>query len=240
MMLDPDKTKLSKRKHGKKVSVTYYREAGYLPEAVINYLAMVGWNPGGEQEIFSMEELIKIFDVNKVQKKGGIFNIEKLDWMNREYILQTSGEEQFSIFTHQLANSKWKDSEKTKDTEFTKKLFKIIMDRIHRWGEVREIADNGEFDYLFEKPILDKEKIAWKKQSQEGAKENLKKVLEIIENKEKVAGLAEREGKGEVLWPLRYSLSGREKSPDPFTLLDILGPEDSRARIENAVKILSN
>ena len=101
LILAPDKTKLSKRKHGEQVSVSFYKSAGYLPEAMINFLAMVGWNPGTEQEIFSMEELIEKFDITKVQKKGGIFNIEKLHWINKEYIkLQknnTTSQDRFRI-----------------------------------------------------------------------------------------------------------------------------------------------
>lgn len=247
MMLAPDKTKLSKRKHGEQVSVSFYRKAGYLPEALINFLAMVGWNPGTDQEIFSMEELIKIFDITKVQKKGGIFNIEKLDWINREYILRTSFEEQFSIFNGQISNTKWKDSEKVKDKIFMEKLLKIMLDRIHRWSEIGEMIEAGEYDYLFEKPALNREKIGWKTQTPEKTKDCLEKVLEIFELKisdneltAKIMELAEKEGKGEILWPLRYSLSGREKSPDPFSLLDILGPKESRDRVMEAIKSLAN
>ncbi len=192
-----------------------------------------------------MEELIKIFDIKKVQKKGGIFNIEKLDWLNREYILHTSNEKQIQNLKEQITNTKYKDNKKWQDDEFTEKFIKIILDRIHRWGEVREVIEAGEFDYLFEKPVLDKEKICWKNQSLEKAKENLEKVLRILNEgnynivKNKIMELAEKEGKGEVLWPLRYALSGREKSPDPFTLIDILGIRESEDRLDKAVEVLN-
>lgn len=240
LMLDTERAKLSKRKHGEKVSIAYYRHQGYLPEAVVNFLAMVGWNPGTEQEIFSMRELIESFDIAKVQKSGAVFNIEKLDWLNREYILRASPAEQFSTFNFQFSISKWRDSEKKDDREFMQKLMGMILDRIHRWGETGEILDSGEFDYLFEKPILDKDKIAWKNQTPENAKENLEKASEILESKEKIMELTEKEGKGNVLWPLRYALSGKEKSPDPFTLIDILGPEESRERARDAITILES
>lgn len=246
LMIDTDKTKLSKRKHGEKVSVTFYRKAGYLPEAVINFLAMVGWNSGTDQEIFSMEELIKAFDITKVQKKGAVFNTEKLDWINREYILKQSTEKQMDNLKEQVSQTKFKDSEKWQDKEFSEKFLKINLDRIHRWGEIKEFLEAGEYDYLFEKPVLDKEKIVWKNQNPEGAKITLNGVLEILENKKgkeeyekEIMSYAEKEGKGEVLWPLRYSLSGREKSPDPFTLIDILGPQECKKRIDNAVEILN-
>ena len=242
MILAPDKTKLSKRKHGEQVSVSFYRNAGYLPEAVINFLAMIGWNSGTDQEIFSMEEFIKIFDIRKVQKKGAIFNVEKLDWLNREYILRTPPEEQFSIFNFQFSKTKWKNSEKVKNKIFMEKFLKILLDRIHIWGEIGKVIENGEFDYLFEKPILDKGKILWKEESIETAKKHLEKILEILKNnsiENKIMQYAEKEGRGEVLWPLRYTLSGREKSPDPFTLVNILGNKESEERLERAIQMLA-
>jgi len=238
MILAPDKTKLSKRKHGEQVSVLYYRNKGYVPEAVVNFLAMVGWNPGTDQEIFCMEELVKIFDIKKVQKKGAIFNIEKLDWINREYILRSSKEEQMLNFKTQISETKWKNHKKNGDEIFMEKFLQIMLDRVHRWGEVGEVIEAGEFDYLFEKPVLDKGKILWKNQSKENAKKNLEKISEILDSREKIMQYAEKEGKGEVLWPLRYALSGKEKSPDPFTLIDILEIEESKNRIQNAIQLL--
>ncbi|MFA6405312.1 MAG: glutamate--tRNA ligase [Candidatus Paceibacterota bacterium] len=244
MMLAPDQTKLSKRKHGEQVSVSFYKKAGYLPEAVINFLAMVGWNPGTEQEIFSMAELIKIFDIKKVQKKGGIFNIEKLDWLNKEYIKKLPEEEKISNFKNQISKTRWGSHEKIKDQIFMEKFMKLILEKIHRWSEVSEILEANEYDYLFEKPTLDKEKIAWKTQTKEKAKESLEKVLAIFESETtnhelSVKELAEKEGKGEVLWPLRYALSGREKSPDPFSLIGILSREECSKRISGAISLLS-
>jgi glutamyl-tRNA synthetase len=245
MILAEDKSKLSKRKHGEAVSLKYYKEKGYEPEAILNFLALIGWNPGTDQEVFSLDELIEAFDLSKVQKKGGIFNIEKLDWINKEHIAQQSREKQIENLKSQIGKTKWKDSEKLKDENFIQKFLKIILERIHRWGEVGEEVEVGEFDYLFEKPKLDKKKICWKNQSKESGKENLEKVLEILgkdkteEIETKIIQFAEEAGKGNVLWPLRYSLSGKEKSPDPMTLLQIIGTNESKERIENAIKMLS-
>jgi glutamyl/glutaminyl-tRNA synthetase len=205
---------------------------------------MVGWNPGTEQEIFSMAELIKIFDIKKVQKKGGIFNIEKLDWLNKEYIKKLPEEEKISNFKNQISKTRWGSHEKIKDQIFMEKFMKLILEKIHRWSEVSEILEANEYDYLFEKPTLDKEKIAWKTQTKEKAKESLEKVLAIFESETtnhelSVKELAEKEGKGEVLWPLRYALSGREKSPDPFSLIGILSREECSKRISGAISLLS-
>ncbi|KKS48900.1 MAG: Glutamate-tRNA ligase [Candidatus Azambacteria bacterium GW2011_GWF2_42_22] len=85
LILAPDRSKLSKRKHGESVSLDYYRNKGYSPEAMINYLALLGWNPGTEQEIFTLPELINVFDFSRVHKGGAIFDEKKLAWMNRKH-----------------------------------------------------------------------------------------------------------------------------------------------------------
>jgi len=236
LMIDTDKTKLSKRKHGEKVSVTYYRNAGFMPQAMINFLAMIGWNPGTDEEIWSTEELIKVFDLEKVQKKSGVFNAEKLRWINKEYMkLQKDN-------TVGLINQKLE--EKFKNAAIHPKLTETLFERIEVISDIDELAQNGELDYFFSKPELDKEKICWKNQTPEDAKTKLQKVLEILNDKDlpaqagKIMQLAEREGKGDVLWPLRYCLSGKEKSPDPMTLLDILGVEESKERINCTIEKL--
>jgi glutamyl-tRNA synthetase len=228
MILAEDKTKLSKRKHGEQVSVSYYRNAGYLPEAMVNFLAMIGWNPGTDQEIFSMEDLVKIFDIKKVQKKGGMFNIEKLRWINKEYMkLQKDNTEK--IIDYKL-------KEKFGDCAIHPKLTEILFERIEIVSDVDAFIESGELDYFFNKPKLEKGKICWKNQTLEKAKGSLEKVLNILDKKEKIMSYAEEAGRGEVLWPLRYALSGREKSPDPFTLIDILGIQESKKRIQNAIQ----
>src|SRR3989338_9008185 len=247
LVLAPDRSKLSKRKHCESVSLNFYKNAGYLPEAIINFLAMVGWNPGTDQEIFTINELIKDFDIKKVQKKGGIFNIEKLDWLNREHILKQSKNLQIERLKGEILKTKFKDYEKVGDPEFLDKFLVIILDRIHRWGEVSEILEAGEFDHLFiDKQELNKEIIHWKKSTPEKARENLEKVVQIFNEEKtlviiwtKIEKLSEERGKGDVLWPLRYALSGREKSPDPFTLIKIKGVKASISSILSAIEKLS-
>jgi len=250
LILAEDKTKLSKRKHGESVSLRYYINKGYEKEAVINFLALIGWNPGTEQEIFTLQELLETFDITKVQKKGGIFNVQKLDWINREHILKKPKNIQIENFIREIKKTKWRDHDKLVDTQFVEKLFNIFIERIHRWGEVGESIDSGEYDYLFESPELNPDTIVWKKSSKEKTIEILEGLLKIIQLepeeksekkiREKISEYAEREGRGDVLWPLRYSLSGKEKSPDPFTLLSLLDKEESIKRIEKALEILKN
>lgn len=253
LVLAEDKSKLSKRKHGAMVSLKYYRDLGYERDAILNFVAMIGWNPGTDQEVFSLEELIEVFDLSKVQKKGGIFNIEKLNWLNREHILRQSADTQISNFKTQIAKTKYADDKKLADQNFFESFFKLVLDRIHRWGEVSELLEAGEYDYLFEAPSLDIERICWKGQSKESAKENLEKILGILgefsegetfeadflrSRLRKIEELAEKEGKGNIFWPLRYALSGREKSPDPKTLIDLIGLEETKLRVLKAIHML--
>lgn len=243
-ILNEDRSKLSKRKQGELVSLTYYRKAGYLPEAMVNFLAFCGWNPGGEQEILSMSELIERFDILKVQKSGAIFNKEKLLWFNKEYIKRLPMERLEKEITAKL------DVKYTYSKELLHKIVPIIIERINTFGELEKYVTEGEFDYFFLSPEPVREMIIWKKDTDFTIpKNNLEKVSAIIKNipdadfsesslKAVLMPKAEELGKGSVLWPLRVALSGKEKSPDPFTLLSILGKEEALKRIQKAISLL--
>lgn len=198
LMLDADRQKLSKRKHGEAVSVDFYRKSGILPEALLNFLALIGWNPGTEQEVFTLKELEKAFDIKKVQRGGAIFNEKKLEWFNKEHIKLLPEEEQFKILLKSIEHE----------------------------------------DYVHRAPNLDLAKINWKTVPVEETRKHLEKVLSMLNNNDEIMKYAEEMGKGNVLWPLRFALSGKDKSPDPFTLIKILGPDESRSRVENAIKLL--
>jgi glutamyl-tRNA synthetase len=247
LILAPDKTKLSKRKHGEQVSVTFYRKRGYLPEALINFLSMIGWNPGTNQEIFSIEELVSTFSIEKVQKKGAIFNIEKLDWLNREWMRKLPKDEQMAGFIKELSETRFSNSDKLKDQRYIGLIFNLVLDRIHKWTDIGDLALKGEFDCFFEEPTLLKSSIHWKDSSPDVAAKNLKDLLSQASllndgEEEKFAEimmtLAQERGKGDVLWPIRYALSGKEKSPDPASLVRILGISRSRERITKAIETL--
>jgi glutamyl-tRNA synthetase len=242
LVLSPDRTKLSKRKGA--LALTEYRDQGFLPEAVLNYIAFLGWNPGGEQEVFLMPELIEKFDLSRVQKSAAIFNTEKLLWFNKEYIKRLPADRLEKEISGKLS---------TKYT-FTRKLLTkvipIITERINTFGELEKYVAEGEFDYFFLAPEHIKEMLIWKKDTDfEIPKKNLQIIWEIIKNisdadfteeslKTVLMPKAEELGKGSILWPLRVSLSGKDKSPDPFTLLSILGREESLKRIEKAINLL--
>jgi glutamyl-tRNA synthetase len=239
LLLAADRSKLSKRKHGESVSLKYYRDRGYLPEAMINYLALLGWNPGTEQEIFTLEQLIEAFDIAKVQKGGAVLDEKKLRWVNKEHLKRLSQEEIFRVIRGKLEQA-------FPGEEIPNELMTVIFERIEIWSDIDVMVREGELDYFFSEPELVREKISWKTDTTETTATHLEETAQIIKQTEgldqcevKIMANAEASGKGSVLWPLRYALSGKEKSPDPITLLRALGKDEALKRIDKAVKILN-
>ena len=246
LVLGLDKQKLSKRKGA--LAMTEYRDLGYLPEALLNMIAMVGWNPGTEQELFSKDELIKAFELSKVQKSPAAFNPDKLNWFNREYIKKL---DMRAFWTHAhvwLPVNDWlSDTEPVR--EMLKKIEPILRDRIEKFADVKVLFDAGEFTYFFKDPQIDPQMLLWKdlRGTPDGltkTKEYLQTIISILETlddsrwnqqgiKDAVWSFAEEVGRGAVLWPFRVALSGREKSPDPFELATILGKETTLRRLQN-------
>lgn len=243
LVLAADKSKLSKRKHGETVSLTYYRSRGYLPAAIINFLALLGWNPGTEQEILSLDELIAQFKLENVQKGGAMFNVEKLDWINREYIKSLDSEERTRLI-REFAPAEISD-------DILIKLEPVIIDRVSAFGEIKDLFTAGEFDYVIGEPTYDASKLVWKTATQEETVAHITKAAEIIgtldENnftadkvKEALWPYAEERGRGNVLWPVRYALTGKDKSPDPFVCAGILGKAVTLQRLKTALQSLQN
>ncbi len=195
LIFDAEHKKLSKRKHGDIVWIDTYKKEGYLPDALLNFFAFMGWNPGTEREIFTLAELVEAFSIERVQKSAAVFNLEKLKWFQKEHIKLLPRDEQLKFIAQ-------------------------------------------EFDVTAE-PKLEVQKIAWKASNAADAKKHLEFVLPLIPNAETIMKYAEEEGKGNVLWPLRYSLSGLEKSPDPFTLMELLGEKESKKRVATAITLLA-
>jgi glutamyl/glutaminyl-tRNA synthetase len=214
--------------------VTEYREKGYLPEALVNYLAMLGWNPGTEQEIFSIDELIKQFSLEKVQKAGAVFNLEKLNWFNKKYIEKLDDK---TFLEHAKAFLPADVSE-----AILVKVLPLIKEKISFFGEIPELFKT-ELSFIYPTAPYDKMKLMWKQETDiKNSKENLKKVIDLISPlsdteftkekiKETVWPYAEEKGRGFVLWPMRYALSGQDRSPDPFVISEILGKEETLKRL---------
>jgi glutamyl-tRNA synthetase len=242
LILAPDKSKLSKRKHGEMVSLTNYINKGYLAESLINYLALLGWNPGDNREMFTLAELTKEFSIDRVQKSNAVFDIQKLNFINKQYLLKRPRDENVALLTdrvRKLQGYTWIDP------EMPQRIASIMLERINYFGEIDEYSKNGELAYYASRPIIDHLKLNWKevKDSKE-TKENLTSCLYALENhssndveslKNEILLIAEKRGKGAVLWPLRYALSGAVKSPDPFSLIYVLGKAESIERIKAAL-----
>lgn len=234
LVLGIDKQKLSKRKGA--LAMTEYRDLGYLPEALLNMVAMVGWNPGTEQELFTKEALVSAFDLAQVQKSPAVFNPVKLEWFNREYIKKLSVDKQLEQVLAFLPEKY------TVHPDTVKKILPIIIERISHFGEVRMMADAGELDYYFTAPEVDITRVGWKGDSLESVKKHIATVIERLASiddslwnaetiKSTVWDYAESVGRGNVLWPFRFSLSNKDKSPDPFTLAAILGKIETINRL---------
>ncbi len=232
LILAKDRSKLSKR-HGA-VSVMEYKNSGYLPEAIINFLALLGWHPQDEREIFSLEELIKEFDLTRVQKSGAIFDTEKLDSINNYYIKQLVPAELGHLLKPYL-------DERTPTEEQLIKIAHLFQDRLRKLSDIKEIAG-----FIFNLPNYESSLLTWKDTPREKTRDNLETVLMVLEKMSsdsfdidslttEVIPLANKIGRGEVLWPLRVALSGLDKSPSPFEIMEVLGKEESINRINKAL-----
>jgi len=239
LILSADRKKLSKRHHV--VSLADYRDEGILPEAMINYLALLGWNPGTDEEHFSLEQLIERFSFDGVQKSGAIFDRTKLLSVNQHWMRELSDDD----FSKHLDVG----------LPISHKIVVLLKERAKTFKEAQEML-LGELSCLFSEPTLDRNQLSIKKPKErpsmtktalEGLLEPLKALPEGISAeavKEAVMPLADAEeavgkgGRGAVLWPLRYALSGQERSPDPFTLISILGTKEAISRIRKAIAIL--
>lgn len=235
LILAPDRSKLSKR-HGA-VSVNEYRAQGFLPEALINYLALLGWNPGTEQEIFEIKDLVAKFDIAQVHKGGAIFDIEKLKWFNHEH-------------SKKLSLDEYQRLAKEYGINLSGFLLHVLRERARTFGEAKELIEGAEFKFIKESIEYDLALILKGAKVEAGVAQNhLTHVQGILSSmsdddynperlKDAVFPYAEKEGKGAVLWPLRVALSGQERSPDPFTVASILGKEKSLERVSTAIEKL--
>jgi len=238
LILTSDRRKMSKRYLD--VALEDYRQNGYLAETIINFTAMLGWHPSDEREIFSLEELIKEFDIKRVQKSGAVFNIDKLDWLNSQYIkkMDTS---RLALEIKSFIPLTWQANEK-----LLIKAIETEKERMKTLAEFKNLAD-----FFFELPNYDGKLLIWRETSSGKTAENLKmlaneldKIDEISFNKisleQIIMPFTENYGVGDLLWPLRAALSGKQASPGPFEIMEVLGKKESLGRIEIAINKLKN
>ncbi len=242
LIFNADRTKMSKRKNP--VSITDdYRAKGYLPEALVNFLALLGWASGTDREIYTLSELVKEFELERVGKSAAIFDPEKLLWMNGYYIRSL-----------QLGDLATRCKEFIKDKEILKKIeadpefylqvISQVQDRLKLLGEVEELIE-----FFYKEPVYDASLLIARKSDAEQTEKALELALTEIKKLKKMTldeteatlrGVAKVNGltAGELLWAVRVALTGKEASPGVFELLEVFGKDEAVKRIEVALKKL--
>lgn len=241
LILGPDRSKLSKR-HGA-TSIIEYKEAGFLPQAMVNFMALMGWNPKDEREYFTLADLTSEFNLENVNKCGAVFNIKKLESINSHYIKKMKDSD---YLKYTLDYIKEFDSS-IKDSELIQKALLLEKTRLNKFSELIPAID------MYTKLSLDYDKklLSWKDMTNDELTDILKSLIDLLSkipakdyNAQKLEQLLfeyiKKQGlsNGELLWPLRVALSGQEKSPSPFELLSVLGKEISLQRIQLALDLV--
>lgn len=241
-ILRDDRTKKLGKRDGAK-DILEYRNEGYLPEAMMNFLALIGWNPGTEQEIFSVEELITSFEVSRIQRAGAAFNEEKLLWTNKQHLIKK--DPAFLLAYVEAALPESLKSTPAFNHQLLERMVPTLIERNHVAAEITAAAEAGEFDFAFISPTAyDTDMLKWKNDADAtAALPRLEKASELLKSadfsspdtiKAALWGYAEEVGKGELFSPLRIALSGKAQSPDPFTIAYIVGLEETLHRIQTA------
>lgn len=244
MILAPDRSKLSKR-HGA-TSVEEFRAQGYLPEAIINYLTLLGWGPGDEREIFTLEETVKLFELEQMSKKAAVYDTKKLTWMNGQYLSELPlgkilPEAETFFIKDGLVTKEWLAENK----EYFAKLVDTVRVRVKT---LQEVADASAY-FFKDVEAYDEKGVA--KHFKPEAAELLEKCIAALEADEvfdltsteaiynKIAadnGLA----LGKVIHPTRLALTGRTVSPGMFDVMVLLGKEKTLARMRKAVEYIKS
>lgn len=254
-LVNRQKKKLSKRDGD--VSVKDFIDDGYLAEAFINFIGLLGWNSGTEQEIYSLNEMINQFTLDNVHKSSAVFDTDKLGWINGEYIRKLSPDDFYKkclpylIKDNLIAPAKDKvlivsTDEKVKPS-YIKNLLSLEQPRVKKLSEISSAVKFffvANIDYPHEKLI-------WKKSDQAQTLKNLQETEKLLKKikktefsmanvKEAITEFISNNSKdvGSVLWPMRFALSGQDRSPDPFEIASALGKEKSLARIGLAIEKL--
>jgi nondiscriminating glutamyl-tRNA synthetase len=241
LLLNPDRSKMSKR--AGPTHVGEYRKLGYLPDAIINYLALLGWNPGTTQELYDRDALAEAFSLEQVNKSGAVFDLKRLQWMNGLYLRKISVKELIPMLRPFLPEVGKKSSD-----EMIERVFTTIKERVSYLAEVPALSDFYFTEALKYEPAL----LVWKKSTKEKSLEALQATHNFIsemsdkdflktETIEAALKAFVKEGGrsvGEVFWPLRVALTGKEASPGPQEVLWVIGKEKGLQRVKAAIALL--
>ena len=215
-----------------------YRESGYFPEAVINFLALLGWNPGTEQELFTLQQLVEAFDISRCSKAGAKFDYQKGIWFNHEYILKKSNEEIAGLFAPMVANNGIDEP-----MERIVEVVAMMKDRVNFVKELWPLCS-----FFFIAPLEYDEKTV-KKRWKENSAEVMTELAEVLESlsdfsievqEREVFAWVERKGYklGDVMNAFRLALVGEGKGPGMFDISAFLGKDETLARLRRAIKVL--
>jgi len=236
LILGPDRSKMSKR-HGA-TSVTEYRDQGYLPEAMVNFIALLGWSPGENREVMTRQEMIEAFSIEGIGSSGAVFDIEKLNWMNGLYLRQLSPEEYVARAKPFLEEAGLLAGNPS-DT-YVKQALMLEQERAKTLGELAELVE-----FFFKAPDAYDEKGERKWFRREGAGKLLAAAqarlaavepfaLEPIEAAVRGLGAESGLGAGPVIHTIRLAVTGRTAGPGLFELLAVLGKEEALSRLRAA------
>lgn len=243
MILGKGGSKLSKR-HGA-VSLSYYRKKGYLPWAMVNYLTLLGWSTPDSQQFFTREELIQKFSLERVNKSPAIFDLQKLEWMNAEYIRKKDTEELAKLLIPYLRERGWV-GERIDSVDY-KKILRIIeleKDRLRVLSDITELAD-----FFFQRNFSYDEEAVEKRLRKDYVFPLLRRIKSEVENmhsltekrlEEVLRGLAGELNlsTSKIFHPLRVALTGRMRGPGLFQLAALMGKEEVVWRIDRALNLL--
>jgi glutamyl-tRNA synthetase len=229
LILNTDRSKMSKRMSD--VALHDYRNKGYLPQTIVNFISFLGWHPKEDKDLMTLEEIASEFDISRVQKGGAVFDKDKLDWLNSQYINRLSPEELIEAAEPFIP----------KEWDLTPSMASSLKGRIKTLAEIPEVLD-----IFFKLPEYETELLRWKDMQFPQIALNLESAATVLNkidgnaydraNLEKVlAPLAPEGNRGELFWPLRVALSGRKNSPGPFEIMEALGKEESLTRIDKAI-----
>ena len=237
LLLNPDHSKLSKRQGD--VAVEDYKAKGYLRESLINFVALLGWNAGDDKEFYYMDELAEKFTLDRVNKAGAIFNLEKLIWLNEVHIRKKHDNEILELLKEELSKSKYNRNNFTDNY-----LLKVITSMKERVSFIKDFLDKS--FYFFQVPNEYEEKAvkkSWKKETPDQLSK-LRDEFDKLENPSKedyentLRNTAEELNisSGKLIHPLRLAISGIGSGPGIFDILDILGKEETITRINTALE----
>ncbi|MBI3495264.1 glutamate--tRNA ligase [Candidatus Berkelbacteria bacterium] len=237
LILAPDRSKLSKR-HGA-ISVKEYERMGIVPDAVVNYLALLGWNPGSNQEFFSLGDLEHNFTIERVHKSGAIFDMDKLMHLNRLWLKTKSDTELLGLIK---PHSKLKAP-----PQLLKRAISVVRGRLSRLVEFDSFAQF--IEAVTYHPTLLVFKQSSREATRTGLETTLKRIGEsgvLFDSPQPLRQLLTQVvaqaklNNGDVFWPVRVALSGQESSPPPHELMYVLGRDESIKRISKAIEMLEN